>query len=262
MPYISQKRVAITGAAGGFGRAMALHFASLGYKVAVADLNKEMGKATVEAIIGAGGDAFFQSCNVCEEADLQALLASCQQQWGGVDVLINNAGIASSAPIHKESMENWEKLFQVNTLGVVRGCKVFTPAFKAQGGGHIVNIASIAGISCTPMMAAYNSSKAAVIALSETLRWELKRYLIGVTVVCPSMFKTGIVEGSLTENNHAKASMQAVAEQSSISAEDIAVMVARAVERNQFMLLPHRSTHWLWWLKRLSPDFYQWFSAR
>ncbi len=262
MSISSYHRVAITGAAGGLGKAMALEFASKGYKVAVADLNQPAGEQVVEEIAEAGGEAFFAPCNVCEEADIDALLKECHSRWDGVDVLINNAGIASHGAIHKESLSSWQRLMDINALGVVRGCKTFVPAMKSQGGGHIVNIASIAGITCTPMMAAYNASKAAVIALSETLRWELKKSQIGVTVVCPSLFKTGLVNSSGMNESAAASGISKMMEASSLSAQDIAALVYHAVEKNQFMLLPHKETHKLWWLKRLSPDLYQWLFAK
>lgn len=262
MAKASYHRVAITGAAGGLGRAMALEFASKGYKVAVADLNQQAGEQVVEEIAKAGGEAFFVFCNVCEEADIDTLLKECQSRWDGVDVLINNAGVASYGAIHKEPMSSWQKLLDINVLGVVRGCKAFVPAMKAQGGGHIVNIASIAGITCTPMMSSYNVSKAAVIGLSETLRWELKKSRIGVTVVCPSMFKTGLVESSGMSESTAASGISKMMEASNLTAERIAEMVCKAAERNQFMLLPHKETRKLWWLKRLSPNVYQWLMVR
>jgi short-subunit dehydrogenase len=112
-------------------------------------------------------------------------------------VLVNNAGIASFNGIHKESMASWQRMLDINTLGAVRGCKVFAPALKKQCGGHIVNIA---GISCTPDMISYIATKAVVITLSETLRWELKSANIGVTVACPSMFKTGLADSADAKN--------------------------------------------------------------
>src|SRR3546814_13789456 len=98
------------------------------------------------------------------------------EQFGGVDLLFNNAGVAQSGPIDETTMDDWQWIVDINLLGVVRGCRVFTPLMKTQGSGVIVNIASMAGLIHPPQMAAYNTTKAAVVALSETLKAELHRY--------------------------------------------------------------------------------------
>ncbi|GMG86703.1 SDR family oxidoreductase [Biformimicrobium ophioploci] len=259
---LAARRVAITGASGGLGRELALCFARQGWRVAVADVREAEGEAVVGELRTLGADAFYQHCDVREETDFETLLAACEQHWDGVDVLVNNAGVASTGRIERESLESWQRLLDINTLGVVRGCKVFAPAMKAQGGGHIVNIASIAGIASSPKMSSYNASKAAVISLSETLRAELSGDNIGVTVVCPHLFRTGLLDSMLTTSERAKAGVGKAMEASPLSAADIAQMIYRAVQKNKFMLLPHRATHWMWWLKRLSPSLHQWFSAR
>ncbi|MFT5888597.1 MAG: NADP-dependent 3-hydroxy acid dehydrogenase YdfG [Zhongshania sp.] len=259
---IEAKRVAITGAGGGLGRAMAIRFAEQGWKVAIADINATAMQECFDTVIGHSKDSFIQHCDVRQEADFEKLLTKCNERWGGVDVLVNNAGIASINSIHKESIDSWQRIVDINTLGAVRGCKVFVPALKKQGGGHIVNIASVAGISCTPHMSSYNTTKAAVIALSETLRWELKSANIGVTVVCPSMFKTGLADSSGVENGKIKGNLEKMMAASKLSADDIAESIYTAVQKNTFMLLPHKSSRWLWWLKRLSPDLYQYYMSR
>jgi NADP-dependent 3-hydroxy acid dehydrogenase YdfG len=259
---IEGKRVAITGAGGGLGRAMAIQFAKQGCKVAIADINATAMQESFDAVIERSKDSFIQHCNVCQEADFEKFLAKCNERWGGVDVLVNNAGIASFNGIHKESINSWQRMLDINTLGVVRGCKVFAPALKKQGGGHIVNIASIAGISCTPHMSSYNATKAAVIALSETLRWELKSANIGVKVVRPSLFKTGLADSSGVENVKIKGNLEKMMATSKLSADDIAESIYTAVQKNIFMLLPHKSSRWLCLLKRLSPDLYQYCMSR
>lgn len=257
-----KKRIVITGAAQGLGKAIALRFARDGWKIAVADVLEEVGEATVAEINNTGGEAFFQCCDVREEGDFIALRERCQQHWDGVDVVVNNAGIASAGPIYRETVESWQRVLAINTIGPAMGCKTFTPVLKGEGGGHIVNIASIAGIACNPIMSSYNASKAGVIALSETLRWELKRDNIGVTVVCPALFKTALTDSMEGVSDKLLAGVNAGMAKSTISADDIADMIYRAVQKNQFMLLPHRATHPMWWLKRLSPDLYQWFVSR
>ncbi|MBY6211707.1 SDR family oxidoreductase [Microbulbifer agarilyticus] len=258
----AERRIAITGASGGLGRELALCFARNGWRVAVADVREAEGEAVVGELKTLGAEAFYQHCDVRQESDFETLLAACQQHWGGVDVLVNNAGVASAGRIEKEPIDNWLRLLDINTLGVVRGCKVFAPALKAQGGGQLVNIASIAGIASVPKMSSYNASKAAVVSLSETLRAELSPDGIGVTVVCPHLFRTGLLDSMVNNNDRTKAGIGKTMDASPLSAADIAQMIYRAVHKNTFMLLPHRATHWVWWLKRLSPSLDRWLSAR
>ena len=258
MASIAHQTVVITGAGSGLGRAMAHAFSQQDWSVAVADINIEAGEQVVTEIKAAGGEAFFQPCDVRDETDLKQLRDRCLNQWQGIGVLINKAGVVSSlGSTELTPLSEWQRLLDINLLGVVRGCAAFTPTFKAQQGGHIVNIASIAGISSLPKFANYNASKAAVIALSETLRIELGKKNIGVTVVCPSLFKTNLPDSMVNprEGQHEKVS-QAM-ERSSISADDIAQKVVKAVNKNQFYLMPHKHTWQVWWLKRLSFRLYE-----
>jgi len=259
---MNNKTVVVTGGAQGLGREIALCFARQGWNVALADLLDETGAVTLKEIQKLGVDALYCHCDVRNEEDYQSLLQATVQRFGYVDVLVNNAGVASNGAIDKESAESWQRVLDINTLGPVLGCKTFVPHFKALQAGHIVNVASIAGITCTPYMASYNVSKAGVIALSETLRWELKSKNIGVTVVCPALFKTNLTASMEGVNDAIKGAVNKGMSASKLSAADIAEQIYRAVQANQFMLLPHRHTRWQWRLKRLSSDFYQWFMSR
>lgn len=259
---MSNKTVVVTGGAQGLGREIALSFARRGWNVTLADVLDETGAVTRDEITKLGVDALYCHCDVRKEADHQALLQATVERFGRVDLLINNAGVASAGAIDKESAESWQRVLDINTLGPVLGCKTFVPHFKAQQSGHIVNVASIAGITCTPYMASYNVSKAGVIALSETLRWELKPKGIGVTVVCPALFKTNLTSSLVGVNENVKNAINKGMGASSIGAADIAEQIFKAVQLNQFMLLPHKHTRWQWRLKRMSFSLYQWLMSR
>lgn len=260
---MNKKTIVITGASSGLGKATALEFARQGWSIAVADINQQRGEETVTEIEALGSDAFFQFCDVTKGEDIQALHDRCLTVWPKIDVLVNNAGIVSAlGAIDRVPMQEWQRAIEVNLFGVVRGCMIFAPTFKQQQSGHIVNIASIAGLVTIPGMTSYSASKAAVVSLSEMLRSELKSKKVGVTVVCPSLFQTNLAESL----QHAKEGQQDLIdeamEKSSLTAEDIAVLIFSAVRKNQFMLLPHKSSWLQWWLKRLSPSLYQWVIAR
>jgi NAD(P)-dependent dehydrogenase (short-subunit alcohol dehydrogenase family) len=260
---MNKKTVVITGASSGLGKATALAFARKGWWVAVADINQERGDETVEEIKALGSQAFFKHCNVANSEDIQALHDRCLEEWTQIDVLINNAGIVSAlGTIDRVPMVEWQRAMDINLMGVVRGCSIFTRTFKEQGGGHIVNIASIAGLITIPTMTSYSASKAAVVSLSEMLRAELKHKNIGVTVVCPSLFRTNLSESLMNAKEGQQEVIDREMEKSTVTADDIAEKIVTAVKNNQFMLLPHK-TSWLHWgLKRLSPNLYQWVITR
>ncbi|MEM9930843.1 MAG: SDR family NAD(P)-dependent oxidoreductase, partial [Bacteroidota bacterium] len=113
---------------------------------------------------------------------------------GGIDLLINNAGVGDGSPFMQYSLDNWDWMLSINLMGVVHGCYYFVPAMQAQKSGHIINIASIAGVANGPFMSAYNVSKAGVRSLSETLDHELTPFGVDVTAVMPGFFKTNVMQ--------------------------------------------------------------------
>jgi NAD(P)-dependent dehydrogenase (short-subunit alcohol dehydrogenase family) len=244
------QRIFITGGASGLGKAIAVRFARAGWKVCIADLNEARGAEAVSAL---GADALFLRCDVTREEDLRAVADQLQSRWGGVDVVVNNAGVAQAGAIEDVSIDDWRWIIDINLLGVVRGCRVFTPVFKRQGHGHFVNVASMAGLLDVPMMSSYNATKAAVVSLSETLHNELAEANIGVSVVCPSFFKTNLTDSLRTTDPKLGATMARLLERSPITADDIANDVFRAVEQREFYVLSHAEGRKAWLMKRFLP---------
>jgi short-subunit dehydrogenase len=144
-------------------------------------------------------------------------------------------------------------MVDINLLGVVRGCKVFTPIFKRQQSGHFVNTASMAGLIHPPMMSAYNATKAAVVALSETLHTELARDGVKVTVVCPAFFRTNLAESVRTDNADLANLTRKLINKSKIGAEEIAAKVKAGVARGDFHILTHLRERRIWLFKRAAP---------
>lgn len=188
-----RKRIFITGGANGFGLAIARFYAQQGWRVAIGDIvTEENANAAVNELQSLASEMRYFHCDVTQDDDLQRVADTLAKDWHGVDVVVNNAGVAQVGAINDVSMQDWHWITEINLLGVVRGCRVFTPLLKQQKSGHIVNVASMAGLLDVPNMAAYNATKAAVVSLSETLENELAPFNIGVSVVCPSFFRTNL----------------------------------------------------------------------
>ena len=182
----------ITGAASGLGKAMALAFATEGAEVAVADRNEEAGRA-VAAMLGSG---FYVALDVTDETQWSVALGAAVRAMGRLDVLVNNAGVVASRSIEDTTLEEWRFVNSVNVEGTFLGCKHGIPHLRAAGGGAIINISSVAGITAAPMMAAYSASKGAVRALTKTVAIELARKgdQIRCNSIHPVFFQTPMLD--------------------------------------------------------------------
>lgn len=247
------RRIFITGGASGLGRALAERYAKAGYRVAIGDVSEARGEEVLRLLERTAPDAASFRCDVREEQDLERVADALEERWGGVDIVVNNAGVAVGGGIAEVPLADWQWILDINLLGVVRGCRVFTPRFRAQGGGRFVNVASMAGLIHPPRMAAYCAAKAAVVALSETLRFELAGDGIEVTVVCPSFFRTNLAESLRAPDEETVRATRELVNGARLGAEEIAERVYRGVERGDFHVLPHGDGKAAWLFKRLVP---------
>ncbi|GAB1407159.1 SDR family oxidoreductase [Thermomonas brevis] len=247
------KRIFITGGASGLGRALAERYARDGWRVCIGDLDVERCADALAAIRTHAAAAQALACDVTREADLQAAADWLQREWGGVDVMVNNAGVAQMGGIAETTLDDWQWIVDINLLGVVRGCKVFAPLLRAQGGGQLVNIASMAGLVHMPQAAAYNATKAAVVALSETLQLELAPDGIRVSVVCPAFFRTDLARHMRAANPQLEAMTKRLVERARIDAGEIANRIHDGIQRADPYILTHPEARRFWRLKRLLP---------
>lgn len=248
------QRVFVTGAGSGLGRAIALHYARIGSQVACTDRDLAGAKETLTQVIKEGGTGLAFALDVTKEEDFIAAASRLQSEWEGVDLVVNNAGVATAGDIDAAPMSDWEWVVNINLFGVVRGCKAFTPMLKAQRSGHVVNIASFAGIANPPGMGSYNASKAGVVAVSETLRHELAEFGVGVTVVCPAFFPTNLMNSARVVHPGTVGMVHKFMKKSGVTAEDVAAQIARAVTKKEFLVLTHKDTRVQALLKRISPE--------
>lgn len=253
------QRIFITGGGSGLGRALAQRYAQAGWRVCIGDIDDARGAETLAALQQTGATAHYLRCDVREESQLQAAAEWLRTHWNGVDVVVNNAGVAVAGGIAEVPLADWQWIVDINLLGVVRGCKVFAPLLRAQGGGHIVNVASMAGLIHPPKMAAYNATKAAVVALSETLKLELAPDRIGVSVVCPAFFRTNLAQSLRAADADVARITHKLVDKAKLGAEPIAEQVFAGVARGDFHILTHPDARIAWMIKRLAP--YRMFSA-
>ena len=184
------KRALVTGAGRGLGHAIAQLFAERGARVALADRDTAAAEQSAQAL---GGDAIALTCDVTDPGAVQQAIADTVERFGGLDVMVNNAGIEIGKPIPETPDDEFAALYAVNVNGVFYGMKYAIPAL-AQTRGNILNMASLAGLGGVPLLGAYCGSKAAVIRLTQTAAAELRPAGIRVNALCPAFIRTEMVE--------------------------------------------------------------------
>lgn len=252
-------RCVITGAGGGFGRAIALELARRGAHLLLSDVDVAGVEETARLALAAGAQAARgMRCDVTQIADVEALADACERP---VDLVVNNAGVSSAGRIGELPIADWRWTLEVDLLGVIHGCHVFVPMLRSQGQGHVLNVASAAGLLSAPMMGAYNVAKAGVVALSETLAAELVGTAIGVTVLCPTFFKTNIVKSGRFTDEKTRATAEGLVERGK-TAEAVARAALASVERGRLYALPMADARWLWRVKRAVPALFSSMAGR
>jgi NAD(P)-dependent dehydrogenase (short-subunit alcohol dehydrogenase family) len=193
MPSFAGKIAVVTGGGSGIGRALALALAREDARVVVADVDEAGAAETVRLATAAGSDGLAVRTNVAERREVESLAERVFERYGAVHVLCNNAGVAVHGALEAATWEDWQWVLGVNLWGVVHGLLAFLPRMIARGeGGHVVNTASMAGLVASQGLGVYNTSKYAVVGLSETLVKDLRPHGIGVTVLCPMGVATRI----------------------------------------------------------------------
>lgn len=246
--------IAVTGAGSGLGAAMAHRFGAAGYRVAVTDVHERRAARVASELAAGGVSAFAQALDVTAAADWDALYQRILTEWGSLDVLVNNAGVAAAGRLEASTLEDWRWVLETNLVGVIRGCHRFLPLMRERGSGHIVNLASFAGMVAVPELSAYGTAKAAVVALSEQLRVDLDGSGVGVSLVCPAFVQTRLLETFRAPDERHRKQAERWMEKTTVTAEHVADAVFEAVQDRKFLVLTHRETRWAWRLRRWFPD--------
>ncbi len=253
-----QRFVLVTGGASGLGRAFCLHLASLGWHVAVVDVDQAGADTTLEGVCAQGGTGQVEILDVRDAQAWNALVVKLRAEWPRLDLLVNSAGICGAGQIGKSPLDDFRRILDVNLLGVVNGCHACVPWLLDKApGGYVVNVASIAAVLNAPAMGAYSASKAGVIAFSETLFGELLSRGVGVTVVMPGFFRSRLLEEGAFTDEALRRIAETYSRKSSFTAQDVVLQTMRAVARHRLYVVLGRKARWAWRLKRWFPAFFQ-----
>jgi NAD(P)-dependent dehydrogenase (short-subunit alcohol dehydrogenase family) len=255
MSFPQPLRAVVTGAGSGLGRALALDLARRGASLIISDIDPPSAEQTAELVRGQQAEAEVIPCDVTDRDAVFALVGETEKRLGGIDLIANNAGVAVGGPFDEISIEDWRWAVDINLWGVIYGCQAVVPKMRAQGRGYILNVASAAGLLAPPSMSAYNVTKAGVVSLSETLYAEYKAEGIRVAVLCPTFFRTNIVEagrGAATDKEDAQ--IIRWMERSKVQAPDVAKGAVDSVRDGKLYVQPMRDGRMAWRLKRTSPQ--------
>jgi NAD(P)-dependent dehydrogenase (short-subunit alcohol dehydrogenase family) len=264
---LSGRTALVTGAASGIGKATALELARRGADLVICDVD-EAGLAETEQTIRAGGrDVLSRRVDVSRSEEMRAFADAVHQQVEAVDLLVNNAGVALAGGFLDTTPEDWDWILGINVRGVIDGCHHFIPPMVKRGrGGHVVIVSSGAGYSASEALAAYCTTKFAVLGLAECLAEELHRHNIGVTAICPGLINTPITSSARLRGLYTTPGMRERMvegyQRRAYTPERVARNILKAVQRDR-VVAPVSPEAWLiYYLKRFTPGLLRWFSLR
>lgn len=252
------KLALVTGAASGIGRETALALARRGADVALCDVNAEGLARTADDARALGRTAHTREVDVARADDVRAFADQLHGEVPAVDILVNNAGVGLGGGFVDTSLDDWNWIVSINLMGVVHGCHFFVPKMIERGaGGHVVNVASAAGLVASEPLVAYATTKFAVVGLSEGLRDELTPHRIGVTAICPGIINTPITTSARLRGkaalDGAREEMVRIYQKRNYGPERVAEKIVKAIGRNAAVAPVSPEAWGLYLLKRFVP---------
>ena len=252
------RRAFITGSGSGLGRELALLLAADGWTIGITDLNPQGAADSKAQIEAKGGKAIEYIFDVSDRAAYKNAFDNFISQTGGVDLMIYNAGVGDGGLFDEYDLKAWEWIVGINQMAVIYGTHFAIPVMKKQGTGHIISIASAAGYANMPNMSMYNVTKAAVIAMSESINAEVKPFGISVSVVMPTFFRSNIMQhGKGPESAMAVGS--AIVKKAPILPTEVARKILTQAGEGTFHIFHPFQARVVWYVKRFFPHLFLWF---
>jgi NADP-dependent 3-hydroxy acid dehydrogenase YdfG len=240
MKILSDKKVFITGAASGIGRSTAVAMGESGCRLFLTDIDEDGLKKTVDAISSTGGNVCLaKAFNVADYQAMASFAKEVHDGYGSLDILVNVAGVALFSQVEDMKHNDWERVINVNLWGVIHGIECYVPEMILAGnGGHIVSVSSTAGLIGLPWHTVYSGTKHALVGMSESLRYDLKKHNIGVSVVCPGLVNTGLVQSvEIHAKQEATNKLRAFAPKIAISPDKVADLIVKAIRFKKYLVI-------------------------
>jgi len=254
MSSFKDKVIFLTGGASGFGEAIGKELAARGGSVVAADIDAKRLDRVVSEITDSGGRARARALDVTDADAVRAAIDAVVEEHGRIDYLFNNAGVFLRREARDTSLELWHRIVNINLMGVVYGIDAAYRHMVNQGHGHIVNMASVAGLAGFPTAAAYSTTKHAVVGLSATLRAEAAALGVRVSVVCPGPIATGIGSRALAANNDQD--IDPLGRSGRDLLKKVTLTILDGVERNKGIIIFPMKARRQWLLYRLCPSLF------
>jgi NAD(P)-dependent dehydrogenase (short-subunit alcohol dehydrogenase family) len=249
----------VTGGASGIGRALAEQLAKLGAVVTIVDLQAELAEEVASAIRASGGNARSEMLDITDYAATEDLYKRVAERTGRLDFAFNNAGIWMMGDAHAFSLDDWNRLIDVNLRGTIHGTKAAYGLMIKQGSGHIINTASVAGLTPDPGCTAYAATKHAIVGLCKSLRVEAARHGVRVSALCPGVVETPLLEGGgkfgkVLDEVRPEQMRRMWARMRPMPADAFAKRALKDVARNKPVIVWPMGGKLFWWIDRLSPS--------
>lgn len=252
MNHFKNKVAIITGGGAGIGRELCYQLSKLGTTVVVADIREDHAKMTADQIMNSGGTANYMRVDVASETDIQQLIDDTVLQYGRIDYMFNNAGIAIGGDVRDLNLEQWKKVMDINLNGVIYGSTIAYRVMAKQGYGHIINTASATGVMPQPGNTPYCASKHAVVGLSQSLRYEGVDLGVKVSTICPGHVQTDIYK-NMTVANVANDKIVESLPTGAMNPSEAIDIILNGIIKNKAIIIFPASVQWAWRIYRFFP---------
>jgi 3-oxoacyl-[acyl-carrier protein] reductase len=255
MRIIRGKKALITGAASGIGRAIALDLAREGADLFLVDIKRDELEAVAAEARGHGVSVLTSVHDLSQPAEVSATVQDVLAAWGGLNILINNAGVAYYGKTHEMTDAQWNRVIAINLLAPIQMTRELFPTLLAADEAHILNMCSMFGVTPWRKTAAYQTSKYGLVGFSQALHAEYHREHFGVTTLCPGFVDTPLLEGAAPEGEERKRASPPFI---STSPEKVSAKAIDAIRRNRGLVVVTPHAHVYWRLTRLAPGLVGW----